>query len=138
LASIELVNNVSWFLNSADQVFYIVELGFDWQISLSACMVTDLVIISYPFVTGGNTSSKCSDFAGIISQLAFSHRQSFVQGDIRMSNMIFTPDGRSTLIDFDFSGRQGLDKYPEGLFDMSMLKVVKFCEVNTICFLWQR
>jgi serine/threonine protein kinase len=77
----------------------------------------DLVIISYPFVSGGNIPSKCSDFVGVVTQLASMHDKSFVHGDIRLSNMVFTPDGRSTLIDFDFTGKQGVNKYPQGFVE---------------------
>jgi serine/threonine protein kinase len=76
------------------------------------------VIISYPYVSGSSIPTECSDFANIITQLNFMHERSFVHGDIRLSNMIFSLHGKSTLIDFDFTGIQGQNKYPEGFVEV--------------------
>lgn len=41
-------------------------------------------------------------------------KENLVMGDFRLSNVIFTPDGKAVVIDFDYSGPPGEQTYPEG------------------------
>ncbi|KAK0209775.1 hypothetical protein IW262DRAFT_1281192 [Armillaria fumosa] len=43
------------------------------------------------------------------------HSQGFVFGDLRRPNVMFTPDSKALLIDFDWSGEEGKVRYPKGL-----------------------
>jgi serine/threonine protein kinase len=51
------------------------------------------------------------------------HAASFVFGDLRLNNIIITTDGeRPVLVDFDWCGLHGMDRYPSSLNDFSDIK----------------
>ena len=70
-----------------------------------------LKIIEVPFVDGDHRPRKVGDFLPIIEELTQLHRKSFVHGDIRLFNMVFSDEG-GPLIDFDFGGECCKQKYP--------------------------
>lgn len=65
-------NNISWFLNSFSQMFYVVELGFDSNISLYACMCKDNVRLKTAFIwEGAFTMENLSKLLFVLVHLHF-------------------------------------------------------------------
>ena len=73
----------------------------------------DLVVISYPRLTGGHIPCTVGHFAHLIESISHLHADGVIHGDIRASNIIFGEQGSATLIDFDFSGYTTCT-YPKG------------------------
>jgi serine/threonine protein kinase len=68
-------------------------------------------LISYPSIEGSHVASRVLQFVAIIQELFNLHMEDLVHGDIRASNIIFGEN--SCLIDFDFSGLENVQTYPE-------------------------
>ena len=75
-------------------------------------VVPNYVVISYPFVQGCGSPSSPSHLISLIDRVLELHAHSIVHGDIRASNIVFGLNGVATLIDFDFSGENGVKRYP--------------------------
>ena len=73
-----------------------------------------LQVIVTPYRHGDHVATKLTSFLPIIDQLEQLHNQGFVHGDIRGFNTVFAENGRAWLIDFDFGGKVGMAKYPNG------------------------
>ena len=82
-----------------------------------------ICIIKYKRVNGTHYASQASHFLDIATCISEMHERDIVHGDIRGFNMLHPysrdkniTDGikKSLLIDFDFSGQPGRDKYPPG------------------------
>lgn len=81
-------------------------------------------IIKYNCVKGTHYASRASHFLHIADCISEMHEKNIVHGDIRGFNMLHpypkdqpeikTGICKSLLIDFDFSGKPGIDKYPPG------------------------
>ena len=74
--------------------------------------VPNCVVISYPFIVGSGSPSSPSHLIALIDGVLVLHESGIVHGDIRVSNIVFGLNGVATLIDFDFSGKDGVKKYP--------------------------
>eukprot|EP01031_Cornospumella_fuschlensis_P032982 gene32982-39888_t len=74
----------------------------------------DVYIIQYTFITGTHVPEKVSHFISLMQQLNVLHSEEVVFGDLRLSNIVFRGDGKSSLIDFDWTGRENEDMYPVG------------------------
>jgi hypothetical protein len=72
-----------------------------------------LLVITYDDIVGSHIPKNTSDFVPILKMLGALHADHVVDGDIRLSNIVFAKD-QSSLIDFDFSGERGVKKYPAG------------------------
>ena len=69
-------------------------------------------ILTYKYIPGREGEPyDLKDFVGVVQTLICMHRHGFVHGDIRLANMVFTEDGTSHLIDFDFVGKHGMSDY---------------------------
>ena len=73
----------------------------------------DLKLISYDFIEGGHNANNLCNFINLLTELKYMHNEGIVHGDIRESNIIFSQDGNSSLIDFDYSGPE-TKVYPFG------------------------
>ena len=74
-----------------------------------------LQVIVTPYRPGTHFATKPTSFLPIIDDLEKLHDKGFVHGDIRGFNTVFDREhGRGCLIDFDFGGKVGMVKYPEG------------------------
>lgn len=76
--------------------------------------IDDFVLISYPFVHGTHQASTVAQFLQVLEQLHCLHLRGNCHGDIRGSNIVFSNDGQSKVIDFDFAGKSGEKRYPKG------------------------
>jgi serine/threonine protein kinase len=65
-------------------------------------------------IKGDHNPKSVGAFTSVIEQLHFMHDDGIVHGDIRIFNIIFTEDGKSQLIDFDFAGVANEQRYPHG------------------------
>jgi serine/threonine protein kinase len=73
-------------------------------------------ILKYDYIHGKHVASNPMQFSSILWQIQEIHKKEFVHGDIRLANIIFTPDYyESILIDFDNSALHGKDLYRAGL-----------------------
>jgi serine/threonine protein kinase len=75
--------------------------------------VDNLIIISYDYIPGSHIPNRYADFVPVLRQLKRMHSELIVHGDIRLSNIVFC-GGKSTLIDFDYSGTEEIKLYPKG------------------------
>ena len=50
-------------------------------------------------------------FLGVVETLSDMHQNGFVHGDVRLANIVFSEDGTSSLIDFDFVGKHNISVY---------------------------
>jgi hypothetical protein len=72
-----------------------------------------MLIIKYPLVKGTHFASKASNFQEIAACIASMHAVGLVHGDIRGFNILHPVEGgieTSRLIDFDLSGKAGIDQ----------------------------
>ena len=69
-------------------------------------------ILTYKYIPG-REGQPCNlkDFVGVVQTLSLMHKHGLVHGDVRLANMVFTEDGTSYLIDFDFVGKHGMSDY---------------------------
>ncbi|KAG7351585.1 hypothetical protein IV203_010945 [Nitzschia inconspicua] len=74
----------------------------------------NILIIAVPYRQGNHYAKSPADFLPIINQLETLHRAGYVHGDIRSYNTVFKDHNEGWLIDFDFGGRIGEQKYPQG------------------------
>ena len=85
-----------------------------------------VVIIQYNYQHGTHFAPKLSDFQKIAQIIQQMHAKDIVHGDVRAFNMLHPRNSaedesgikESCLIDFDFSGKAGVDKYPLGFKDL--------------------
>jgi len=74
-----------------------------------------LQIVQYDKVKGNHTPTRVGHLTNLLKELQELHQQGIVHGDIRLSNIIFSPKGdeiETTLIDFDLSGKHDGKIYP--------------------------
>jgi hypothetical protein len=73
-------------------------------------------IIATPYRPGQHFATSPKAFVPIIDQLQSLHENGFVHGDIRAFNTVFGNESneQGCLVDFDFGGRKGERRYPEG------------------------
>ncbi len=71
-----------------------------------------LCAFSYPFIEGSNTATHGKQLFQIAKALQDLHKKDIAHADVRESNMVFGE--QSALIDFDFAGKHGTDRYPFG------------------------
>lgn len=76
--------------------------------------VSDLRVLQYNFIPGSHTPTFVSHILSLMTALHAMHRESVVFADLRLSNCVFREDGSNALIDFDWTGKEGVHKYPEG------------------------
>lgn len=74
----------------------------------------DLRVLQYNFIPGSHTPTAVSHILSVMTALDTMHRESVVFADLRLSNCVFREDGSSALIDFDWTGKERVHKYPEG------------------------
>ena len=75
----------------------------------------DIKIISYEYIEGKHFPSNSKQVLYLLQFLKKMHNDNDIHGDIRCSNILFCDDAdKSQLIDFDFSGVEGVKKYPIG------------------------
>lgn len=74
----------------------------------------DLRVLQYNFIPGSHTPSAVSHILSVMTALDTMHRESIVFADLRLSNCVFREDGSSALIDFEWTGKERVQKYPEG------------------------
>ncbi|KAG7341117.1 hypothetical protein IV203_023068 [Nitzschia inconspicua] len=74
----------------------------------------DLLVIAVPYRHGRHYAKSPAEFLPIVDQLQALHRAGFVHGDIRGYNTVFKDDKEGWLIDFDFGGKSGEQRYPKG------------------------
>ena len=73
--------------------------------------------LSYRYIPGIDGRARQGDkfelkqFLGVVETLSDMHQNGFVHGDIRLANMVFPKDGKSSLIDFDFVGKHSNSVY---------------------------
>jgi hypothetical protein len=63
-------------------------------------------VLSVPYHPGRHWAREISEFIPVLEQLRSLHREGFVHGDIRCTNIVFAKDN-GNLIDFDFGGKVG-------------------------------
>lgn len=74
-----------------------------------------LLIIATPYRHGIHVAKTPKAFLPIIDQLKKLHEKGFLHGDIRAFNTVFGEhEDHGYLIDFDFGGKVGSTRYPEG------------------------
>lgn len=74
-----------------------------------------LLILATPFRDGEHFASKPTSFIPIVQHLRALHEEGYVHGDIRAFNTIFASNpAHGWLIDFDFGGEEGTQRFPEG------------------------
>ncbi len=56
-------------------------------------------------------------YEGVRSAIELLHQAGFVFGDLRLSNIMLTPDGHVMLVDFDWAGKADEARYPATLND---------------------
>lgn len=80
----------------------------------------NLKIIYYKCIEGDHIAKQSKEFINILNQLQHLHSKNIVHGDIRLRNIIFNHEDvtKSSLIDFDYSGRVGEDRYPSTLCEV--------------------
>ncbi len=95
-----------------DHLILLNDIGLSFE-----CLSDDrrLFMIVSNFIVGSTKPSKNSDiaiFKGALQCLKKVHERGYVHGDVRRSNIIFTADGTSHLINFDLVNMSGSD-YPQ-------------------------
>ena len=70
-------------------------------------------ILEYPFIEGSHEPTSVEEVVHILYQLLTLHKDNCVHGNICASNIVFG-QFKSSLIDFDLSGKDNETKYPEG------------------------
>lgn len=76
--------------------------------------VPDLHVLQYNYIPGSHCPTAVSHILSVMTALDTLHHESVVFADLRLSNIVFREDGSSALIDFDWTGKEGVHKYPEG------------------------
>ena len=71
-------------------------------------------VIAVPFQEGSHTCTSIGQAIEVVEWLQDMHSKGYVHGDIRAFNLVFSDDGGSVVIDFDFGGRSGEVTYPQG------------------------
>lgn len=79
----------------------------------------DLLILATPFREGRHFATKPASFLPIIRHLKQLHARGYVHGDIRAFNTVFAMNSTTNpddgwLIDFDFGGKAGEQRFPKG------------------------
>jgi serine/threonine protein kinase len=67
----------------------------------------DVAVLQYKYIPGNHKASSGIQFLRILEQVSFLHKDKFVHGDIRESNIVFAGNDVATLIDFDLSRKAG-------------------------------
>jgi hypothetical protein len=67
----------------------------------------DVAVLQYKFIPGNHKASSGIQFLQILEQVSCLHKDNFVHGDIRESNIVFSGNDDATLIDFDLSRKAG-------------------------------
>jgi serine/threonine protein kinase len=83
-----------------------VKYSWMWKVS------RQVLVIRTPYWPGRHVAADPSEFLPIIDFLQYMHEKGFVHGDIRCFNIVFNGD-KGKLIDFDYSGRAEVTKYPQ-------------------------
>jgi hypothetical protein len=84
-----------------------VKYSWMWKVS------RQVLVIRTPYWPGRHVAADPSEFLPIIDFLQYMHEKGFIHGDIRCFNIVFNGD-KGKLIDFDYSGRAEVTKYPRG------------------------
>jgi len=108
-----------------------IDLVVNWVSSINAA--DSLQIISYDMVSGVHYPSCIGHMIQVLRQMARLHAKRIVHGDLRFSNIVFSmaTDAAvsSTIIDFDYSGREGEKAYPEG-FNLNIVDGLRHTDVQ--------
>lgn len=85
------------------------------EVKLTPCDADNRVyMLEYTYIEGKDGSVRTcqlKEFVGVVKQLSEMHKYEFVHGDVRLANMVFSKDGKSSLIDFDFVGNHNRNVY---------------------------
>jgi hypothetical protein len=87
------------------------------QVKLACTIGSRVYELTHKYIPGRERARgqyKLKDFLGVVQTLSRMHQHEFVHGDVRLANMVFSEDGTSYLIDFDFVGEHGASKYSRG------------------------
>jgi hypothetical protein len=75
----------------------------------------EMSVLKYDYIVGDHFPTNIRQIVQIIGQLAQLHQSKLCHGDIRLANIIFDRERQTAqLIDFDYTGTAGEQKYPPG------------------------
>lgn len=75
--------------------------------------VPDLLVLQYNFIPSCHSPTVISHILSVMTALDKMHHESVVFADLRLSNVVFCEDGTCSLIDYDWTGQEGV-RYAEG------------------------
>lgn len=109
-----LADRVFKFFTQKDQDH---KLNFDMMTkvglkNLEMVLYGDITMVSYSYFQGNHHPQKLKSFWGVCRMLSKLHSMGFCHGDICWENLVFSEED-SILIDYDLSGKDGGDKYPD-------------------------